>query len=419
MLTMRPLVAICAISGFLACSEGSQTKTSRPDRPLNFSAENAATAQRGDLIEATHVVSLSPADIQNKLAPVLSGLNTDVKNGVHIYKIKYQTVSPGAAAKPLIASGLILLPDSKASSYPWISLQHGTITSKAEAPSVTPREGLFEASQGFLTLAMDYIGFGASSNVFHPYFIEEAYASAGVDMLKAAYKFASLNNLGTGPLFLKGYSEGGYATLALQKEIELNHPEFPLAASAPSAGVYDIDATANELMARDSVHPVNIPFMILSYASWLAKDDFNPDNIFVMPSAELKKLYTGSANYDYIYTNVPNKSAELIKPKLTADFLAAEPGLNESIKLHTWLKEQSLTNKNWSPKTPTYFWHCQDDEVVPFAASVLASKVFASPLVTLIPIPSPEAKKFTHGTCPAIFMPTLEFAKALKQKLAQ
>jgi pimeloyl-ACP methyl ester carboxylesterase len=421
MIRIRPVLVCGALASLLACAEGSKVESVQPDRPANFQLVDApAQSARGDLVESTHVVSLSKEEVAQRLGPILAGFKLEAQNGVHIYRVKYQTQTPAtavASAAPVIASGLMIVPDSKKASYPWIGVQHGTVTSKADAPSVTPAEGIFEASQGFVTVVMDYIGYGSSSKVFHPYLIEKAYADAGIDFLKATYKFADLNTIGKGPLFLKGYSEGGYATLALQKEIETNYAGvFPLVATGPSGGPYNLEAIAVELMQRETVHPVNIPFLVLSYTKWLSNNDFNPEAIFALPTANVSALFTGQFNNDYIGTKIPTQNSAMLEPSLVADFLSAQPVSNEAVKLRGYLKSQSLTNQGWQPRTTTLFFHCVDDEVVPVSSVKVAKEAFPGPNIVFTTFPSPaEGPKLRHGTCPAIFAPTVAFLGVLKK----
>lgn len=418
MVRIRPIMACCALASMLACAEGSKLETVQADRPTNYRLADASVqSARGELIESTHMVSLSQEEVAGKLQPILAALNLQAENGVHIYKIKYQTQTPGTPAVPVLASGLMIVPDSKKASYPWIGLQHGTLTSKAEAPSVTPAEGIFEASQGFITLVMDYIGYGSSSSVFHPYLIEKSYADAGIDFLKASYKFAELNALGQGPLFLKGYSEGGYATLALQKAIETNYPNvFPLVATAPSGAPYDLEAVATELLRRERVHPVNIPFLILSYTRWLSQQDFNPDVIFTSPAANIATLFNGQYDSSYIGAKIPTKNSEMLETALVADFLSSVPQSNEAVKLRGYLQSQSLTNQGWQPRSTTLFFHCVDDEVVPVSSVEKARQAFPGPNVYVTTFESPaQGPRYTHGTCPAIFAPMLAFLDIMKK----
>lgn len=429
MISMRSIIACSALLGLMACAEGSKVETVKPDRPANFLlAEAAAKNERGELIEATHVVSLSKDEVTSKVGQYLVGFGLQAQNGVHIYRVRYRTQKPATPTDPssqIVASGLIIVPDSKLASYPWIALQHGTKTSKAEAPSVSPSEGVFEGSLGFVTLVMDYIGYGASSKEFHPYLIERAYADAGVDFLKAGYNFAAQNTLGIGPLFLKGYSEGGYATLAIQREIETNHAkEFPLVASAPSGGPYNMDLVANHLMKLESVHPVNIPFLLLSYKNWLSnKVDFNLGNVFVDPVETIEPLFSGQFDNEYIGTKISTERNKVIKKTLVDDFLSPTPTSNEAVKLHAYLQLQSLTNKNWVPHSLTFFFHCRTDEVVPVESIEDAQKTFGEGPLKNISYKIFEnvanAPEYRHTSCPAIFAPTVAFLEVLKQLAAR
>ena len=129
-----------------------------------------------------------------------------------------------------------------------LSFHHGTITNRDDAPSNFSSSDYNSisyaamASVGFIGVIPDYLGFGSSSSILHPYYVEDLTASSIVDMLKAAAEFAQQKNLQfNGKLFLAGYSEGGYATMAAHKAIESDGLDgFNLIASFPGAGAYDL-----------------------------------------------------------------------------------------------------------------------------------------------------------------------------------
>lgn len=71
-------------------------------------------------------------------------------------------------------------------------------------------------------------------------------------------------------LFLAGYSEGGYATLATQKTIEENYQnELTVTASAFGAGAYDMLGTAKELLDSNNpaalTYPAYVAFVLKAY----------------------------------------------------------------------------------------------------------------------------------------------------------
>ena len=72
-------------------------------------------------------------------------------------------------------------------------------------------------------------------------------------------------------LFIAGYSEGGYATMATVKEIEENYNDINITMSFPMAGAYDLSGTMVELMLSEEVYPdpFYLPFFIPPYFSLL------------------------------------------------------------------------------------------------------------------------------------------------------
>ena len=98
------------------------------------------------------------------------------------------------------------------------------------------------AALGYLVVYPDYIGYGASKAIPHPYEVRTLTASASYDMLKAVEEFTKENNIDWNDrkLFLSGYSQGGGATMALQQKIEAETPAaFNLKAVSCGAGAYD------------------------------------------------------------------------------------------------------------------------------------------------------------------------------------
>ena len=131
---------------------------------------------------------------------------------------------------PTQASGVIAFPRSdwpneKNQAYPILSYQHGTVIEK---DAVTSQTGIWIlpaliAGYGYVYLEPDYLGLGISDGL-HPYQIKEPYGTHVVDFIRAADQFSNINNdfQINSQVFLAGYSEGGYATMASVKEIEEN-----------------------------------------------------------------------------------------------------------------------------------------------------------------------------------------------------
>lgn len=171
-------------------------------------------------------------------------LNAIIQNGCTVYKLTYHTKNVDGTA--VDASGAVLVPD-RSGSLSMLSVQHGTILEDRLAPSAFQATseaslvGPFASALGYITVFPDYLGYGASKQIEHPYEHRASLASASLDMLMAAKEFFATNKIDwNNKLYLAGYSEGGYATMALQQKLEqLTNSPFQLKASSCGAGAYD------------------------------------------------------------------------------------------------------------------------------------------------------------------------------------
>lgn len=220
------------------------------------------------LLSSQNILTRTAAEIRGLLTGTsLSALPTA---DVILYKITYKT---SYKDQEIIASGLVALPKTT-QGVPMVSFQHGTIAAHSEAPSVLPvtsQESIVYtglASIGFIAVVPDFIGFGSSAAFLHPYYVEYPTASAIIDMIKAAKELAAEQNINfNGKLFLAGYSQGGYATMATHKSIEQNGlPGFNLIASFPAAGGYDVKAMQEYFFGLPTYRePFYIAYVALAY----------------------------------------------------------------------------------------------------------------------------------------------------------
>ena len=184
---------------------------------------------------------------QGNLAHYTSMVNM-VKYDVKFYRVKYKTKFQGDTIN---ASGLICVPVSsdKKDRFPIMSFQHGTISKKSDAPSVNPMMLAnsmiaYVASTGMIVLMPDYIGFGESSQHFHPYLHKEYTTNAILDFIRAGKEFVLLDKPAqwNEKIFLAGYSQGGSATLGALNAIENNpaNSDIVVTASSCGAGAYSL-----------------------------------------------------------------------------------------------------------------------------------------------------------------------------------
>ena len=113
------------------------------------------------------------------------------------------------------------------------------------------------ASAGYVVVAPDAIGYGATKDREHPYMHAASLGWTSLDMLRAAREFARQKRLDLDPrVFITGWSEGGLCGMALHKLIEDTcRDEFPVAASSLFAGCYALTAMIDLFCSYDEDFP--------------------------------------------------------------------------------------------------------------------------------------------------------------------
>lgn len=314
-----------------------------------------------------------------------------IKYNVKSYKIIYETTYKG---NKINASGLILVPDGVADAAPIISIQHGTAFLKSDAPTISGSEGMeLFAAAGYITLLPDYIGYGASSSIFHPYYDKEYSAGAVIDLIKAGKEFLNTQHVPfSDKLFLAGYSEGGYVTLAAAHEIETNSThDLTLTAVAAGAGGYDLNDMLGGIATESYYdYPSYIAFVMMAYNntySWNKPLSY----FFAAPYATALTQYMDGTH-----------DGDEINAKLTTDMPTLfESGFYARLKQpgeETDLKQAIAKNdvSGWNTAVPIRLYHGTKDEIIPVTNSEITLQHFqnaGSTTVTLTEIPNG-----THGT---------------------
>lgn len=290
------------------------------------------------------------------------------------YKVVYRTID--TAGDFITASGAVSIPKFVAPNG-IISVQHGTITSHAEAASEGGEalpQGAGAIAMGSIAVVPDYLGFGESKQILHPYHHAASTASASLDMLRASVKLMSELGVQYGDrLFLMGYSEGGFATMALQREIETNHPdEFRVTASFIGAGAYDLYETAMYHIKRPTqAQPV---FQVFAFLGFNEAYNWNRphSDFFKEPYAtRAAGLFDGSKTAGEINEELTQETAELFNETFLADIRG--DGENDAKNA---LRENTIYQ--WVPKAPTRLYHGENDLVVPYFNAVTALDYFKS-----------------------------------------
>ena len=212
--------AIVLIAWFSACTTEDVAPVVTPDLTVeeNKYLVESSLIQKMTGAEVARLAANSPG-----IPSLLSLLSFE---DIEIHKIIYKTTD--ISGNTIKVSGALAFPQ-KVGDRPLISYQHGTITSDAGAPSNFGANtnfhllGALSAGRGYVIAAPDYIGYGVSAATPHPYEHAATLGQTATDIIYAVQEFfedksTNLND----KLFLTGYSEGGYATMAMQQNIEEN-----------------------------------------------------------------------------------------------------------------------------------------------------------------------------------------------------
>lgn len=346
-------------------------------------------------VSATPVGSWPAAQL--KLLVQYSGTGLDpalVQNGARVYQISYKTSYKG---QEIEASGLVVLPETK-ESVPMISFHRGTIVEYADAPSMQSRNSeevlLYAAlsSMGFIAVIPDMLGFGVSTSVLHPYYIEAPTASAVTDLLVAAKEWAEQRDVKFNTdVYLAGYSQGGYITMAAHKALETSAPEgFNLVASFPAAGGYDLrEIQEHFFTVHQYANPHYLAYLGAAYAEYYDNPDiittmFAPQYAEIIPS-----LFDGVTSKGEIDAALTQDVSAMLNPELLAN-----PGDSRFETFMALLNENSLTD--WTPIAPMYMYHGDADQAVPYDNSVSTYEKLAANGATNITLIT--LKGHTHGS---------------------
>ena len=285
------------------------------------------------------------------------------KYSISVYKIVYKTKFINDSI--VEASGCIIVPQN-APAPSMISMEHGDIlTADNLAPSyympgpssatTAYNEGSAEASDGFITVLPDYLGYGASNNLFHPPFHSASLATCCADMIRAAKEFLhDIHQPWNNKLYLQGYSEGGLANLSLQKYMEDNHLPFNVKAASTGGAPSHITKIAQYIFnyPSDPGSVKNYLAVILFYNSFYPQLHRAVSDYLIEPYATDVQNNGLNATINTSLNTILNPSfVNGINTGTDQGFLSA------------------LANNDvydWKPVAPLRLYHGTDDITIPY-----------------------------------------------------
>jgi pimeloyl-ACP methyl ester carboxylesterase len=301
--------------------------------------------------------------------PESSAIKNLVRNDVTIYKVKYRTKVKG---EEISASALVCIP-SVPGKYPVFSFQNGTNTRNSAAPTNDVLDPAFQmvemiSAMGYIVVIADYPGFGESSDIPHPYLVKEPTVQSLVDLLFTIKEMGGDLLDGVVPenrYYLLGYSQGGWATLALHKALETEYSgDFNLIGSVCGAGPYNIYEIFKTMTLEASYpQPVYLGYILNAY-KWY--DQFtNPLSDVVNPpySERIPTLYNGEYTFGYINSQLSTSIPTLVNKDFIGGFIS-DPKYSQ-------IRDALIRNsvQAWKTDKQLYLMHGGADDQVPPATT--------------------------------------------------
>ncbi|GAB3810724.1 hypothetical protein [Kribbella italica] len=312
------------LSAYAAVSQPTLSTVSQPT--LSEAAVTSVHTSRGALVSAVPVARLRAAAVDQ--AAVDAGFvgAPKARYDVTAYRLIYRTVDPWG--RSTTASGLVVLPDGRRGALTVAAQLHGTMATKAYAPSVeddsTDRvvTSLF-AGAGLAGVAPDYLGLGVGPGK-HPYIDTKTETSASVDLLLAARSFALKHGVVLKrDVLVTGFSQGGRAAIGVARALSRGEAgPFRLGAVHGVSGPYDLLDVELPAVFSGEVEPhvatLYLAYFVTAWDRTVGLYD-KPRDAFRAPYADIVEgLLDGTHSDEEIFTSLPDSPAKLFTPQFLA-----------------------------------------------------------------------------------------------------
>ena len=279
------------------------------------------------------------------------------------FPVAYWSTDPQGDS--LLVSGRVYLPKQRYLNGIMIGC-HYTITSDIEAPSNMLSMESLCAMKGYAVIMPDYVGYGLSRDKVHPYLHWRSAAKTAVDLLNCMPELLEYYGYSYPiDVVVTGYSQGGAVALGVTRMLEELDSMWIVRKLYAGAGPYDPAGTYLYSMERNEMGiPAAIPLIVMGLSD-AYELEFKQEDFFVEPLLSnyeewvLSKEYTvGDINY-------------LMGSTIMTE-LMTEEALDMDSPLADMLYEVLLWNSNvgYDLRSPAYFLHSIDDEVVPILNTI-------------------------------------------------
>lgn len=316
------------------------------------------------------------------------------------FPVAYWSTDPQGDS--LLVSGRVYLPKQRYLNGIMIGC-HYTITSDIEAPSnMLSMESLF-AMKGYAVIMPDYVGYGLSRDKVHPYLHWRSAAKTAVDLLNCMPELLEYYGYSYPiDVVVTGYSQGGAVALGVTRMLEELDSMWIVRKLYAGAGPYDPAGTYLYSMERNEMGiPAAIPLIVMGLSD--AYDlEFELEDFFLEPLLSNYEEWVLSKEYTVGDINYLMGSTVMTE-------LMTEEALDMDSPLADMLYEVLLWNSNvgYDLRSPAYFLHSIDDEVVPILNTINLQEQ----------MPDESGKTYDYGNYGTHMEASVPFMKYIYQDL--
>lgn len=295
-------ISVWLASTLAACGSDNNSATTPPTKT------GVASLPTGNLInDPLTTKNLTPSALTqlfNTTDPDFSQVAATPKCGVRVEYMQYDTVD--VKGNKTDATGAVFIPTgtdaSCSGNRPIVLNAHGTATTKAynfaevgnanneAGPAATLLAALF-AGQGYVVISPNYAGYDKSSLAYHPYLNAQQQSHEMADALKAGREVvrrtgSATNVADNGKLFVTGYSQGGYVTMATTRYLETL--KEPVTAALPISGPYAMEAFGDVVFGGKVMLGATFfaPLMARNYQEQYGNIYAKPSDMFAPANAD-------------------------------------------------------------------------------------------------------------------------------------
>jgi hypothetical protein len=368
----RCLVVLALVAGIVFLNQGCKKEEPIPVQPKvtwqyieTYDLQKLNSILNEELVEFLEGCTMMGSDFQGQFVTP--------EYPVKLYRVTYPTTVPELGINT-VASGLVAIPDNGLDSMPIVSYQHGTVLLKYDCPSnpeSSPETKLMIAqfaSRGYIVIGADMIGLGVS-DLPRSDFVRLSAEQACIDMLVAADTVLKDQKIKRGPLFLHGWSQGGWSTMTVLRKLEAMN--IPVKAASTACATADFFALMDRWI--NNPQPGDSPALpALINVCLFAAEYYN--QLTGLPASAIRPEYYQASKDLYEFKldvrTYLKQTTYNVRELLRPEFMATG---NTASAPYWQLLEQAQVYR-WRSLTPIRMYYGDVDAIIPVYISKLPAE---------------------------------------------